>query len=142
MFAGFIDDPTLNTALQDLRASNDHLKAYWNSIVTAANAKAYLTILTALQNRGWRYDVVNQWDRGVEFQRSIGIWYAIQEVASLAPDKYSHVALTALDRREELKTTNLTINGVWQDPTEIYGQPQTGVENQSGMDEYVTRQVI
>lgn len=124
----FLSDAQLTAALHDcLQIKGDNPTAkFWATIITAANNEAYYIILDALLQRGWSKTDIDQWDRGFEFQRDIGVWKCLTQGSAMAPTLYSGTALAQLDRREELKRVAVTINGVWKDATEIYGQPQTG----------------
>lgn len=124
----FITDVQLTVAVHDcLAIKQDNPTAkFWATLITAANIQAYQIIVDTLLQRGWSKTIIDQWDRGAEFQRDIGVWKCLTQGSAMSPQQYSNVALSTLDRRSELKTVAVTIGGVWQEAGEIYGQPQTG----------------
>lgn len=132
---GWIDAPTLRNFIKDnlARDPSVDLKQHWDSIVDAAVLFGYWEIVAAFAERGFSKAQVDQWDRGLEFHRDLGAWYAIRRLQVLQPDSYSDKALTVLDRRMDLrgdKTKDwpaavLTIAGEPQTPAGTYGMPQT-----------------
>lgn len=130
----FITDAQLNSALHDLLAlqPGEGLMPFWNSVITACNLAAYNEILDTMGRRGFSQTVVNQWDRGAEFQTALGLWRCLQELAVRSPDKYGQKPMMAIDRRPELRRTALTIAGVWQDPDTTQGQVTVGKRDDWG----------
>ena len=131
----FINDTDLTVAVQNTIQKND-LDSWWEPIITAANSMAYNTIIDRLVQRGFSLNQINAWDRGAEFQRALGIFYALNHPAALQNTvDYSRKNLDAFDRREELTGNSnkkippvmLVIAGVLQEPTTKYGQVTGGL---------------
>jgi hypothetical protein len=114
--------------------------AYWNTLITTALNRAYWGIVQELIQRGYSKPIIDQWDRGAEFQQDIGVWISLGMIASQTKDKVSFGALTTvLDRRGELRGVKdrtgkgwfiepvmVTIAGVLQQPDTDVGQVTTG----------------
>lgn len=130
----FISDADLGSFFSDvLNNPAGTVTLDWQeSIVIQANLAAYWCIVDALLRRGFTKSAIDFWDRGPEFERALGIWFILQEMARRAPDLYGQKAMNATDRRTELKSVGLTINGVWQNPTTGVGLPTIGQRNNWG----------
>src|SRR5262249_34655920 len=69
------------------------------------------------------------WDRGAEFQQDLGVWRAVTQAATMAPETYSLKAAEGLDRRPELRgakdlpAVGVTVQGKWVDPAGVAGLP-------------------
>jgi hypothetical protein len=88
---------------------------FWQTIVDKAWADSYGYIFRALVARGFgSVTQVPLWDDGPSFQKSIGAWMALTEGGALG--NYDDKFIERLDRREELKTVQVTIGFRWQDP--------------------------
>ena len=142
---GFITDAVLSAALKDVlqrtsglpgsgnkgKGAAGDLLPFWSSIITRANQAAYQEIIARLSERGFIFATqIQYWDRGVEFQTAIGLWWCLVHGAALATDSYQAQALDKekqqLDRRWELKECAVLIGMVWQDPTGPVGLPSVG----------------
>lgn len=145
---GFITDAVLLAALKDVtqrsqggegtgikfKGKSGDLLPFWTSIVMRANIAAYQEIIARLAERG--FDVTTQiqlWDRGIEFQTAIGVWWCLVHGAALATDSYQAQALgeqaKQLDRRWELKECAVMVGMIWQDPKTIVGQASVGAND-------------
>jgi hypothetical protein len=132
--AGFITDAALNTAVQNALAKTEPLAAFWATVITQANAMAYGDIAGALTERGFNQAQILAWDRGVEFQTALGIFWALDQAAMKDPETYSKTAMKEYDRRDELRgnpaknilPVAVLNGGVWQDPATTVGQAVTG----------------
>lgn len=132
----FIDAPTLSAFVKDnlAHAIGNDLRQHWDSIIAQALLESYGEILSAFAERGFLQAQVDAWDRGIEFQKSLGAWFALRRMQILQGDAYSDKALTILDRRIDLRgdktkdwtAVALTINGVAQYPNGTYGLPAVG----------------
>lgn len=144
----FIQDADLTSALRDVlqRAggAQGNLRPFWNSIITNANNKAYWEIVERFMHRGYSKAIIDQWDRGAEFQRDIGLWWALEMGLAMDPETYNPEALKPyqLDRRSELETGQeqgsfrkgvlLTIGGVFVQPDTSVAQAVSGGFDTSG----------
>jgi hypothetical protein len=79
--------------------------------VTVANARGYGDILTIMQERGFLKSQIDLWDRAVEFNRDLAIyWLMIDQVNTETGDVWP----LKYDRRKELKTVSFTVAGALQ----------------------------
>lgn len=139
---GWITTQTLSDFIKDnlAKAPSAALADRWDSIIDAGVTFGYSEIVSAFVDRGFTLAQVAQWDRGLEFHRDLGAWYALRRMQILQPDSYSDKALTLLDRRLDLKgdkTTGwpavpLMIAGVPQSPLGTYGLPAVGPIDTTG----------
>jgi hypothetical protein len=107
----------------------------WNPVVAAANSFAYWEIVSRLMARGFSKGVIDQWDRGFEFQRSLALFWALDHASSIGVvDEFSRDNLKEFDRRDELsgeprkniEAVFFTIGGKAFDPDLDYGQAIAG----------------
>jgi hypothetical protein len=137
---GFITDAVLNQTVHDVlaKSTTETLATFWNSIITQANLQAYGDISGALAERGYLPQIVALWDRGVEFQTSLGIFWALTAAATKDPEQYAgRTMLEKYDRRPELRgnlqkdvpAVAVLVGGVYQYPgqTTVTVNPDTGV---------------
>lgn len=132
----FLTDEQLASFVKDhvAKGAGASLQANWTSIVSQANAAAYNEILAAFASRGFTKAQIDLWDRGAEFERDIGAWWALTHNAALFTDTYNAASLAALDRRKELwgdpqnhmPPAPLLTDGVWVDPASKRGQVTFG----------------
>lgn len=95
--------------------SQDADASYWRELASEANASAYGYINRALVSRGYGAATqVPNWDDGARFQKAIGAFLALQAGGALG--SFSGEFLKTLDLRDDLKTVQVTISGVWQAP--------------------------
>lgn len=129
----FLTDGQLETALAAALkvASVSDLDDYWDTIVPQANAAAYQEILGRLLRRGFTKAQVDAWDRGSEFQRDIGLYYALIKGGVYAG--YDPRTVQALDRRKELDSVLVFVSGVWKTPEESPGTCGSGSLSPSGI---------
>lgn len=98
----FITDAVLKTHVAAvLKFDESTLPAYWNNLIASANESAYLDIRGALIQRGYLANQVDVWPRGAEFNRDLGVFWALVKGAGL--HNYDDKFIKLLDRREELK---------------------------------------
>lgn len=95
------------------------MAGYWDSLCQKAHESAYFDVRGALLARGFTAAQVDQWPRGAEYERDIGLyWVGIR--SDLMENDLERLKL--LDRRQELMTVMVELpNGQPQDPT---GPPQ------------------
>jgi|SRR5579859_439800 len=106
----FIADSDLQTSLANaLKISTSSLPATWNGIITESNNSAYADILGALAGRGFTPAQVAGWDRGVEFNKDIGLFWCLVKGAGLHGNDATFI--DKLDRRKELLTIYILISG-------------------------------
>lgn len=95
---------------------------FWKEICNQANADAYGYIFRGLTSRGYgSASQVPLWDDGATYQKAIGAYLALETGGALGA--YDDKFLEKLDRREELKTVQVTIAGRWQAPDGTGGSP-------------------
>jgi len=111
------------------------LAEFWKPICDASNQSAYWEIVGRLSARGYSRTQIDAWDRGQEFQRSIGLFWALNHPAAIAPaDEYGRDNLKYFDRRDELsgnasagiEAVQVTIDGEFQSPENPQGQMIAG----------------
>lgn len=120
----FLTDGQLTTELQNMLQQPDGFTAaYWPTLITSANLAAYQDIVARLAARGYSPAQIAAWDRGAEFQKDIGIYWALLRGAGLSKDAYDVAKLKPFDRRLELwdpknaeNSVPVTINGLWVAP--------------------------
>ena len=132
----FLTDVQLNAAVAStLQKASVPLTGFWDEIITAANLSAYWEIVGQLSARGFTKAQIDAWDRGPEFQRALGVFWALNhQAAQAATDEYSRVNLKEFDRRMELSgnpskgitAVVVTASGVFQRPETTVGQATTG----------------
>lgn len=143
----FITAQQLNLAIHDTLQKADAvpLTGYWLTFINLALNWSYNEILQRIGQRGYSKTLIDQWDRGAEFQTDLGVWKALQWLSTQTSVKVNQAALTLLDRRKELSGgTNtsggsfnvaitgyedpvmLLIGGVMTYPDTTVGQPTTG----------------
>lgn len=123
----FLTDSDFRTALAGaLKVDAADLAKYWDLQCQQAHESAYLDIRGALLVRGFTATQVDLWDRGGEFERDIGIfWACVRGLASAALDP---VALDRLDRRAELMTVLVEVaGGAPQEPAATPGRIVAGM---------------
>ncbi len=101
------------------------LPAGWAStIVPDCHARAYGDIVSLLSARGYLPAQIAAWDRGLEFEQDLALYYALMKGASLF--KFDPELVKTYDRRGELCHVNLTAAGVFQAPQGTAGLPAAG----------------
>lgn len=111
---------------------------FWQTICDQACSDAYGYIVRGLTARGYgSASQVPLWDDGANFQKAIGAFLALETGGALGA--YDDKFVEKLDRREELKTVQVTIGGKWQAPDGTGGSPFaiTGGQLDSSGDEFV-----
>ncbi len=83
-------------------------------IVERSNGSAAADITSALTGRGYTIDQIDNWDRRVEFNEDLGVFWSL--VRAVGTSTYSDVILKNLDRRKELMTVQITTDGAIVDP--------------------------
>lgn len=113
----FLTDSDFRQSVADtLKMNVSALSAYWDRLAVEAHTTAYKDIRGALLARGFSAAQIDAWDRGQEFERDLGLYWALVRGAGL--HQYQREFVDALDRREELKAVHVeTIAGAPQDPS-------------------------
>lgn len=107
----FITDTQLKTlvaaALKKPTADLDAVD-YWPVIITECNAAAYNEIVSRLAARGFTTAQIAAWDRGAEFEKRIGLYWALVEGGCLDAfdDKFIERLKTYLDWLDTVAVTN------------------------------------
>lgn len=124
---GFITREDFRQSLADtLKVSVPELGANWDRQCEEAMRSAYLDIRGALIQRGFTAAQISLWERGAEFQRDIGLYWALVRSGSTVP--MDDRILERLDRRKELMTVVVEIDsGEPQVPAYSPPRVQVGV---------------
>ena len=106
----FLTVDQMKQAIADtLKVDLSALEAYWTNLATECNRSGYLDVRGALLKRGFLAAQVDAWDRGAEFQRDIGLYWAF--VRGVGLHNYDQSFIDKLDRRKELETVMVEIDG-------------------------------
>lgn len=122
MDSPYITDQQLLAALAStLRVDPATMPTAWldgsgNGIVHDCNITAFQSVRAKLLARGFLDSQVLSWDRGVEFNRDIGIFWCLVRGAAL--HSYDFNAVKLLDRRKELDDAVVELNGTPQQPSD------------------------
>lgn len=117
---GFLDDDVLKSAVAArLKQDSKDVPPWWDPIITDANVAAHNEICSALAGRGFTHDQIDSWDRGIEFQKAIGLYWVFNDGAITAA--YADTFIKPKDRREELKTVTVTVDCEMIDPEAAKG---------------------
>lgn len=92
-----------------LKKDSTELADYWGTLVEDAQAAAYQEIVSAFSERGFSLAQIDGWDRGAEFEKDIACFWALTKGAGLTGEDDRWV--NKLDRREELKTVKVLVDG-------------------------------
>lgn len=128
----FLPFATVQQQVSDLlkNASVADLPAWWTTIITNAQLRAYNEIFAALSGRGFTAAQIAAWDRGPEFEGNMTCYYAL--MAGGAAESIDEKALASLDRSKELTgdpqhpAVQITNGGVYQYPQGNPGTVGTG----------------
>jgi len=97
----------------------------WPVIITAANTAAYNEIVTRLTARGFSAAQIAAWDRGVEYETKIALYWSLLEGGAL--DGYDDRSLREMKAWiKELDTVQVLNAGAWQKPGNIPGPGTVG----------------
>lgn len=120
-YPGFVEEDDLKQALADtLKREVTKLQGYFTRIVALANRDAYEEIVTTLGTRSFSASVIENWDSGERFQLSLGLfWCGVHGAAHFQENEGE--LFSEFDRREELKTVGVTVDGVVQSPVQENG---------------------
>ena len=112
----YLQDSDIEIALASLLkvASFASVANYWTDIVQKSHAAAYQDIFNALIRRGFTPAQIAAWDRGPEFENHIALFWCLVNGGGL--QQYDPTYIKMLDRRPELRTVEVSNNGVWQSP--------------------------
>lgn len=116
----YITDTALEQALAaHLKiASVDDLPESSVVLLAECNLAGYGEIQSRLINRGFTQAQIDGWDRRVEFNRDISLFWLLVHAANLTADD---LWVNKLDRRAELDTVALTVGGIVVAPGETSG---------------------
>jgi hypothetical protein len=106
----------IHTALSALLKIADEttMASYWNSICAAAATFAQQEVQGRLYRRGLAMADIANFDRLYEVTLDLGLWKSVMMGGLYA--QFDPSAMKALDRREDLDTMLLFVNGVWTQP--------------------------
>lgn len=114
----FITTAELETeiaAALKLAAAAD-LQTFWDTVIARVNVSAYQEIVGQLIRRGYTKAVIDTWDRGAEFQRDLGLYFAF--TSPQGAGAFDTKTLAQWDRRKELETVIVFVSGAPVKPTD------------------------
>ncbi|MCS7168209.1 MAG: hypothetical protein RMI91_04745 [Gemmatales bacterium] len=88
----------------------------WNLLIDHARFTAWQDIVGQLTARGYSRQQIEQWDNCAEFLRDLTLYWVLTIAAAFTT--VPETVLRRLDRRRELKTVQLTVQGQCVTPTE------------------------
>jgi len=113
---GFLTDVQAREVVANaLKKESSSLENWWFGIVTRANVSGWQEVLGQLVKRGYTQAQVLAWDRGQEFQSDCMLYRAL--VTGGALEGFSSEFIKAIDRRKELETVQVFINGDFVNPS-------------------------
>lgn len=128
---------TLKKPLSALQTLPDGTPSYWPGTVSRANTEAAGEITDRLIRRGWTPAQVSAWDRGIEVQTKIGLYFALRDGGAL--EGFNPEFINALKRffdpeirSNVLDNTLLTSGSVWATPKDTPGTVGVGAMDTSG----------
>jgi len=126
--ASFITDAYLKTRVADvLKVDETTMPPFWDNHVHNGNVSAYQDLIGILTGRGFTQSQIAAFDRGAEYQESLGLYWALLYGGALGA--YGE-GWERLDRRKELQTVMVMAGGIWQLPGGLTGsveQPFTPI---------------
>lgn len=81
----------------------------WPEAIREGNQAAADDIAQILMSRGYTAEQVNAWDQRKTYNRDVGLFWTIVKVGAL--EDFNDTQINKLDRRKELQTLLLLING-------------------------------
>lgn len=121
-------------------ASVSDLPDWWDDVIERCHTAAYQEIVGAMLGRGFTKAQVDAWDRGVEFERTLALYFVF--TSPQGAGNFDIQAVKLWDRREDLQTTLIYASGSWTSPGESPGtvgigrvSDQAGVFNPIGRDQ-------
>lgn len=127
--------PQLRKALLNvLQLSNDaDLPAqYGETIIEDSRRSANQEIYSALLGRGYSDGQIEDWDRGIEFERDLTLFWCLVKGGALSIED---ARMRALDRRKELVEVSVTIGNELADAGDYEGVVNTGLLETTFTDE-------
>jgi hypothetical protein len=98
---------------------------YWSTLASEANTAAYNEIVARLTARGFTPAQIAAWDRGAEFQKNIGLYWALVKGGAL--DGFDDRFIRALNQYvADVRDVLVTNGGVWQVTGDTPGTVSTG----------------
>lgn len=120
----WITNAELKTALADaLNKADSTTLAVSDAQLEKANRWAAGAIHDVLVGRGFG-DYLDTWDRREEFNESLGLFWLF--TLGGVPYASSDLFVNKLDRRKELETARVFVNGVMVRPTQDYDESPAG----------------
>ncbi len=115
----FLTDIAFRQTIADvLKTDVSKMAPGWDRVCQDAHETAYKDIRRALLARGFSAAAIDAWDSGEEFERDIGVWWAMNKARAAGLCKITTEDIQPFDRREELKTVFVeTSAGVPQLPS-------------------------
>jgi hypothetical protein len=111
----FLIDADITTELKNLLQQPGGLTGtFWTALITSSHTAAYGEIRRRLTARGYSAAQIAAWDDGAEFELAISIFWCLKK--GQGKDDENAKSATPYDRRLELNTVQVTINGIWTPP--------------------------
>lgn len=121
------DDEFRDSLAVTLKVDVAKLGKHWDLLCQEAHKSAYLTVRGELLKRGYPTNQIDSWDRGAEFERSIGLFWAL--LRGSAFHNYGTEYFEKFDRREELTSVMLEMDGIVVAPSAIPSRIDGGLLN-------------
>ncbi len=123
----FLTDAQIKTSLAGFyRTAEANLPAQLTDVIADAHTAAYQDILSGLLDRSITLAQIVQWDRGAEFERMLSLYWIL--VNSGENVNYGPL-ISNYDRRKDLKTVLVSINGVFVVPNATDAPGDIGIGN-------------
>ncbi len=111
------------------------LPSYAAGVITSMHLSAYQEIVGCLTERGFSKAVIDTWDRGAEFERALSLFWCLTNLGGM--HAYDDKFLKQFDRRKDLVTVQVYVNGKNVNPTEADGGTISGGPPDTSLDEFV-----
>lgn len=110
-------------------ASVSDLPDWWDDVIERCHTSAYQEIVGQLLQRGFSKAQVDAWDRGVEFERHLSLYFVF--TSPQGHGSFDTNAVKLWDRREDLKSALVYASGAWTNPGESPGTVGNGRMSES-----------
>lgn len=109
------DNQTLQDISDTLKSTGvGNLPPWWTSLNSKSHAWAYHQIVQALARRGYSKALIDTWDEGSDIESDLTIFRALSRGGAL--EGISPEVIKMFDRREELLSASLVVNGAVKSP--------------------------
>jgi hypothetical protein len=110
--------------LLQLANDADLPEQYGETIIEDSRRAANQEIYSVLLGRGYSDAQIEDWDRGIEFERDLALFWCLVKGGALVIED---TRMRALDRRKELQEVSVTVGGVLANAGDYSGVVSTGL---------------